>query len=185
MFRKTAPILLLGSALLAVPVAAIAQDSSKGGGKGVTTVVPTAGSSGKLSPEGLVDHYKGITGSEANARSLVNGLHSGDPITLVGPPPPLAPRPPLALKPGMKPPPPPPAPKPITVTFTPPTGKMGWGNVDISLTLMEAVLTHNNVSKPSPTQLFGVLMTNPGILQLRAGGMGWGQIANELGFELK
>jgi hypothetical protein len=57
--------------------------------------------------------------------------------------------------------------------------------VDIALTLMESVLTHNNVSKPSPTQIFGVLMTNPGILQLRAGGMGWGAIANELGFELK
>ena len=181
MFKKTAPILLLGSALLAIPVATVAQDGSKGGNK----VVPTQAASGNMSPASLIERYTPVAGSEANAKSLVNGLHTGDPITLVGPPPPLAPRPPLALKPGMKPPPPPPAPKPVTVTFTPPTGKMGLWNVDIALTLMESVVTHSTVKKASPTQLFAILMTDPGILQMRAGGMGWGQIAKELGFELK
>ena len=181
MFRKRAPILLLGSALLAIPVAAIAQDGSKGGGK----VVSTQAASGNVSPASLIARYMSVAGSEANAKSLVNGLHSGDPITLVGPPPPVAPRPPLALKPGMKPPPPPPAPKPVIVTFTQPTGNMGLGNVDIALTLMETVVMHSTLKKASPTQLFAILMTDPGILQLRAGGMGWGQIAHELGFELK
>ncbi len=186
MFKKTAPVLLLGGALLAVSVAAMAQDKGKGQDKGGTSIVPTVAGSGKVSPESLIQRYTVLAGSTANAKSLVNGLHTGDPITLVGQaPPPLAPPPSPLLKPGAPPPPPPPPPAPLTITFTPPTGKVGLGNVDIALALTEALFTQNNIAKPDPKQLHGALMLSPGILQLRANGMGWGEIAKTLGFTLK
>lgn len=190
MFKKTAPILLLGSALLATSIAAMAQDSGKGSSKGGTSVVPTvAGGSGNVSVESLITQYTGLAGSPENAKSLVNGLRTGDPVTLIGaappPPPPRAPAP-LALKPGAPPPPPPPAPPaPLTITFTPPTGNMGPGNVDIALALTQALMTQNNISKPDPKQLYAALMGANGILQQRAQGTGWPVIAKSLGLELK
>ena len=56
-----------------------------------------------------------------------------------------------------------------TTSFTPPTGKMGYGEVNISLALAEALMGSGSTQ---------------GILQLRASGMGWGQIANSPGFKL-
>ena len=146
-----------------------------------------------LSPS-LIERYTPLTGSVENATSLVNGLRTGDPITLVGqapppPPPPKAPPPPPpGAKPGVfapPPPPPPPPPAPMKVTFTPPTGNMGLGNVDIALALMESVLTHANITKPNPRQIQSALVGDAGVLTMRAGGMGWGDVAKTLGFELK
>ena len=217
MFKKTAPVLLLGSALLAMSIAATAQDSGKGGSKGGTSVVPTAGSSGNVSAESLIQRYGAIAGTTENATSLVNGLRNGTLITLLDPPPPppppapapvappppaaptapppagLAPPPqqlgaptppPPAPAPQVAPAPPPPPPAPVPVTFTPPTGNMGWGNVDIALALAEAKLAH--IPKPTAAQVANAFMdANAGILVLRAKGMGWPNVAKELGFVLK
>jgi hypothetical protein len=86
------------------------------------------------------------------------------------------------------------------VEFTPPTGYMGWGNVDIALAFAEAQLTELDLQKPDPNQLKAALMGGeveygtsnpkqkkvlPGVLQLRAGGLGWGQIAAQLGYKLQ
>ncbi|HET9403837.1 MAG TPA: hypothetical protein VFO57_04600 [Burkholderiales bacterium] len=74
----------------------------------------------------------------------------------------------------------------VTVVFTPPTGSMGLGNVDIALALTEAVLTQQSIAAPNPSQLQTALMdTNRGILQMRAKKMGWAEIAQALGFEVK
>lgn len=204
MLKKSAPVLLLGGLLIALP--AVAQDASKGGTKGGTSVVPTVAGSGTVSPESLIQRYTKLAGSTTNATSLVNGLRTGDPVTLADaappppPPAPVAPPPPpppsgtsgaLFLAP---PPPAPPAPPsstpsqpaaPVSITFTPPTGNMGWGNVDIALALAEAKFTHLNIS-PNAQLLQSTLMdSNTGILTMRASGMGWPNIAKALGFVLK
>jgi hypothetical protein len=118
----------------------------------------------------LVEAYTPLAGSESNAESLVSGLRDGEKVT---------------LKSGSK-----------TTTFTPPTGKMGIGNVNHSLALAEASLKEYGITDPTPQQLEAALMGGSittksgdtvklaGVLQMRADGMGWGQIANKLGFRL-
>lgn len=76
-----------------------------------------------------------------------------------------------------------------TTTFTPPTGKMGWGNVKISLGLAQDALLRAGITDPTAAQLQtallggtitkadGTTVTLKGVLQMRADGMGWGQIA--------
>jgi len=68
-----------------------------------------------------------------------------------------------------------------TTSFTPPTGKMGNGNVNIALALADASLKQQGITNPTPDQLKTTLS---GILQQRADGKGWGQIANAMGFKL-
>ena len=79
-----------------------------------------------------------------------------------------------------------------------PNGPMGWGEVDHSLGMAQA-LVENGEAGSVEEALMGAAVTttvtNPdgtttttttyegGILQLRADGMGWGQIAKELGFK--
>jgi hypothetical protein len=104
----------------------------------------------------LILKYTSLAGSEDNARNLVMGLHDGREIRLSG-------------EPG--------------TSFTPPTGKMGFGNVNIALALTEAQLA--NVENPTIADIQNALMNgNNGILTLRAQDMGWGQIAHTLGFKL-
>ncbi len=217
MFKKSAPVLLLVSVMLAVSCAATAQDKG-GGSKGGTSVVPTvAGGSSKVSIESLILRYLTLAGSEANAKSLVNGLRDGSEVTLTGTiqeqvQVPVQTQVTETVKVPVQVPAPPPAPRgtfitiyrtetvtrtvttyvtetitrTVTVNFTPPTGNMGLGNVDTALALTEAVLTQQKITTPNPYQLQTALMDpNTGILQLRAKGMGWGDLAKALGFTLK
>jgi hypothetical protein len=111
--------------------------------------------------EQLIERYTALAGSKENATSLVTGLRDGKTV---------------ALTEGTS-----------TVTFTPQTGKMGYGNIDNALALAQASLG----GSPTPTELKSVLtggtvnnVPYDGILNLRASGMGWGVIAQELGFKL-
>jgi hypothetical protein len=71
--------------------------------------------------------------------------------------------------------------QPIKLTFSPGAATpMGFGNVDITLALTEARLRPN--AKPAPQQLKDGLME---ILNKRAAGEGWGEIAKAFGFDLK
>jgi hypothetical protein len=76
-----------------------------------------------------------------------------------------------------------------------PTGKMGFGNVKISLALAQESLRQQNITQPTSEQLHTALMggqmvpgdsttTTNGILQMRAEGMGWGQIAQKYDVKL-
>lgn len=103
----------------------------------------------------LVEQYKNFAGSGANATALVNGLRDGKEVTLTD---------------GK-----------TSTSFTPPTGKMGNGNVNIALALAEASLKEKGITNPTPDQLKTALS---GVLQQRADGKGWGQIANAMGFKL-
>jgi hypothetical protein len=82
-----------------------------------------------------------------------------------------------------------------TTTQALPTGKMGYGNVKISLALAQESLRQQNILQPTSEQLHTALVggqmvpgdattTTNGILQMRADGMGWGQIAQRYNVKL-
>jgi hypothetical protein len=123
----------------------------------------------------LTTSYTTLAGSADNAQALVNGLRGGSSIALVTPATATAPA--------------------VQTTFTPATGPMGWGNVNIALSLAQAELTKAGIANPTAADLQAALnggtITTPtgsvqlsGVLALRASGEGWGQIANSLGFKL-
>lgn len=107
----------------------------------------------------LVDEYTDLAGTEKNATSLVTGLRTGSTITLE----------PIAKDDK-------------TITFKSPTGKLGNGEIKIVLAMADKLLSSDkNVTNQD---LYNALMGDKGVLTLRADGMGWGQIANSLGFRL-
>ena len=82
-----------------------------------------------------------------------------------------------------------------TTTEALPTGKMGFGNVKISLALAQESLRQQNIMQPTSEQLHTALVggqmvpgdsttTTSGILQMRSEGMGWGQIAQKYDVKL-
>jgi hypothetical protein len=82
-----------------------------------------------------------------------------------------------------------------TTTEALPTGKMGFGNVKISLALAQESLRQQNILQPTSEQLHTALVggqtvpggatpTTSGILQMRSEGMGWGQIAQKYNVKL-
>jgi hypothetical protein len=118
----------------------------------------------------LVEKYDRFAGSDENARELVTGLRNDSQIDL--------------SKNGK------------TTTFKPATDEMGYGNVDIALALAKASLANHGIHNPTPEQIKAALnggrvttksgqrVTLPGVLKLRASGMGWGQIAQKVGVKL-
>ncbi|WIO74973.1 hypothetical protein QP938_03450 [Porticoccaceae bacterium LTM1] len=81
-----------------------------------------------------------------------------------------------------------------TITFTPETGQIGFGGAFISLALAEEKLNAGGIEDPTLQELVEALAgdldledgveVEAGILEMRADGMGWGKIANELDFNL-
>ena len=118
----------------------------------------------------LVDKFSRFAGSRSNAESLVNGLRNDTEVKLASPQGPAS--------------------------FTPKTDRMGFGNVNIALTLAKATLAEQGIHRPTPQQIEaalngGTITTKsgervrlPGILKQRASGMGWGKIAQANGFKL-
>lgn len=123
--------------------------------------------------------FSEFSGSPGNASALVSGLRQGTPINL------------LSTAPDGT----------ATITsFTPATGPMGYGNVRISLALAQQQLAGLGIANPTPEQLAaalnggqityvapdGVVTTTQlrGTLEMRASGMGWGQIAQAQGTKL-
>lgn len=118
----------------------------------------------------LVTRYTALAGSESNAKALIQGLQSGSQIT-------------LSSASG-------------DTTFTPATGAMGYGEVNISLALAQAELAAAGITSPTASQLEAALnggtvtlsdgstLDMQGILGLRASGAGWGQVAKTLGLNL-
>jgi hypothetical protein len=119
----------------------------------------------------LVDKFARFAGSKTNAESLVNGLRNDQEVKLT------------SAAQG-------------SASFTPKTDKMGFGNVNIALSLAKASLAEQGIHRPTPQQIEAALnggtittksgekVTLPGILKQRASGMGWGKIAQANGFKL-
>jgi hypothetical protein len=125
----------------------------------------------------------------ANSKAVVTGLRNGSPITLTS----TVPNSTTGVA------------TTETTIINPPTGKMGHGNVFISLALAKQQLGEMGITQPTPQQLQSVLtggqittvtgttetgtpMTSTqnldGILTMRSQNMGWGQISQKLGYKL-
>lgn len=127
----------------------------------------------------LVNLFTGFLGSRENALAVVHALRTGTPATLVSTTPcatPCTTPPPVA-----------------TTTLDVPTKPMGWGNVRHSLALAQFSLAQQGITNPTPQQIAAALnggtvtsgtgkpVELKGILTMRSGGMGWGQIAHAEG----
>lgn len=124
----------------------------------------------------LASQYGTLAGSQTNAQSLIAGLRDGKAVTLIS-----TPTGPSAAAPS--------------ATFTPATGKLGYGNINIALSLAKSDLEKQGITNPTPAQLAAALnggtvatangeVTMAGILAQRQDGLGWGQIANGMGVKL-
>ena len=126
----------------------------------------------------IASFFTNLAGSKDNALALVKALRTGSDVKLVT----------TTTEPGTGG--APPTTTTTTTTFTPPRGKMGWGNVKISLGLAQDALLRAGITKPTAEQLQiallggdvkaadGTTVTLKGVLTMRADGMGWGQIAH-------
>jgi len=123
----------------------------------------------------LSAEFRTFAGSDSNAKDLVIGLRDGTGITLTH------------CKIGNT----------SSASFTPPTGRMGYSNVSIALSLARQQLVGQGIRQPTPHQLLATLVGGTinkplsgnsiklhGILQLKAEGMGWAKIASLLGIKL-
>lgn len=162
---RTVSALLLAGVLSAGNLAAGAQTPDQ------TNPPTTTTANGRETPAQtrIVNSFAAFAGSEANAQSLVTGLRQGSEITLTAPG--------TGGQTG------------TSTTFTPPTRPMGYGNVRIALALAQEQLAQTGITQPTPEQLRVALMGGTttefaGVLQMRADGMGWGQIANSMGVKL-
>ena len=127
----------------------------------------------------------------AASKAVVTGLRNGTPITLTS----TAPTSTTGSTEGTT---------TNTTIINPPTGKMGHGNVFISLALAKQQLGAMAITEPTPQQLQAALTGGSvtttgttatgtpitttteldGILTMRSQNMGWGQIAHKLGYKL-
>jgi hypothetical protein len=117
-----------------------------------------------------------MAGSRENAVALANALRTGSPATLTYTT--------IAADGTVT---------TTTTTITPPTKPMGWGNVKHSLALAQFSLNQAGITNPTGAQLQAALQGGTvttadgktvalaGVLQQRADGMGWGQIAHSYG----
>jgi hypothetical protein len=80
----------------------------------------------------LVDKFTRFAGSKANAEALVNGLRNDQEVKLTSA-------------------------QGTTTSFTPKTDKMGFGSVNISLTLAKATLAQQGITRPTPQQIQAAL----------------------------
>ena len=123
----------------------------------------------------LSAEFRSFAGSARNAQSLVIGLRDGSEIILDH-----------SVNGSSS-----------GISFAPPTGRMGYSNVSIALSLARQYLAGQGIKHPTTQQLQAALVggtiTGPqsgnsvrleGILQLKVRGMGWGKIANFLGIKL-
>jgi len=187
--KNTVLFAALAAALFAAATPAFAQD-----------VPPDAVETDAAVPKDrLVDAYAGtlFAGDEVAAGDAITALRTGGDFTVVTTTTQQAKNPDgtLATNPDG-------SPKMETVTVESvvanANGPMGWGEVDHSLGLAQALVDGGKAASFDEALLGAATtttVTNPdgttttttsrsgGVLQMRADGMGWGQIAKELGFK--
>ena len=150
-------------------VAAAARVSAAANGTSAAAETQTAAAASVPSTQ-LFARYRTFIGSDADTRSLIQGLRYGETITLG------------AAESGG-----------ATASFTPPTRPMGWGSVNRALSLTQSELASAGIVQPTSAQLATALTGGTlvaadgsptavqGVLTLRGQGMGWGEIAHVLG----
>ena len=176
--RTTPRRLLLSTALIAALAASapvLAQDAD-------AEIVAQA----SVPEARLVERYTDLAGSEAAAGDLVSDLRTGADFTVVEEVTTTTTNPDGTTTDTTE---------LVERTVVNPNGPMGWGEVNISLSLAQALV--DSGAYPSlQSALTGIetTVTNPdgtttitsegGVLAMRAEGMGWGAISKELGFNL-
>jgi hypothetical protein len=182
---------LVGAVLIALAPLAQAQTAVDSQVSALDTVGANRGQT--LVAGKIASNFGTLAGSEENALALVNALRTGETVKLTYPAP--EPAPGTGTGTGST-----PAPSPTVTTIDPPTARMGWGNVKISLALAQDVLARAGITNPTGEQLMAALnggditVTNAdgttttttlkGVLQMRADGMGWGEIAKASGTKM-
>jgi hypothetical protein len=185
---KMRAMLLTAGLAASVPMVTGAQTAADLNSQ-VTTMNSLTSSQGQTNVTNKISKdFSSFLGSDAN--SVVTGLRNGTPISLISTTTTPSPTPG-----GL------PVPSTTTTVITPPTGHMGFGNVYISLALAKQQLSTLGITHPTPQQLQAALTggaiaqttgtgatattTNmQGVLTMRSQHMGWGQIAQKLGFKL-
>ena len=127
-----------------------------------------------VAAERIASNFESLAGSRENALSLVGGLRKSAPISLKADS--------ETTSSG-------------SLTFTPPTKPMAYGEINQALSLTQAQLSAEGIVKPTPQHLKVALMGGTitsgtgssaqtmgtsGVLELRSQGMGWGKIAQTL-----
>jgi hypothetical protein len=175
-YQSTAVLLLTGmlATVPAIGTAAETTDSTLTTQSRQMDTLATSRGEGNVSSR-ISSDFTSFAGSTQNSDALVSGLRNGSSITLA-----------FTDAKGVT----------TTTTFDPPTGKMGYGNVYTSLALAKQNLANVGITDPTAQQLQASLMGGTvttssgqtvkmtGVLQLRADGMGWGQIAQQYGYKL-
>jgi hypothetical protein len=169
-FRQVTLALLVAVALSGGALAASDDDAAALTGQ-IQTMDARATTKGSSQVTGkIAADFEAFAGSRENSTALVTGLRNGSEIALTQEGEPSA-------------------------TFTPATKPMGYGNVSTSLALAKYQLAQQGITNPTPEQLEtalnggsitidGKTVEYQGVLQMRADGLGWGQIAQQLGTKL-
>lgn len=134
----------------------------------------------------LVDRYTELAGSEAAAADLVGDLRSGNDFTLTEEVTTTTTNPDGTTTTTIS---------TVERSIVNPNGPMGWGEVNITLSLAQALVDAGTYAdlqsaltgvETTVTNADGTTTTTVegGVLAMRADGMGWGQIAKALGFNL-
>ena len=187
---KTPAVILTVGLAIGVPGFSYAETASDLNNQ-VTTMNTTTANQGQTNVTNKISgDFNSFLG--ADSKTVVTGLRSGTPITLTS----------TTTTPSTT-----PGGLPVTTTtntvITPPTGQMGFGNVYISLALAKQQLSTLGITQPTPQQLQAALTGGTitqttgtgataattttdlqGVLTMRSQNMGWGQIAQKLGFKL-
>jgi len=141
---------------------------------GVTTPVPPAGQ--LLVANNVAAPFVGMAGSQDNAIALATALRTGTPANLTFT---------STSSTGVT--------TQVTTAVAVPTKPMGWGNVSHALALAQFSLRQAGIENPTAADLQAALdggtvtsadgksVALSGVLQQRAQGMGWGQIAKTYG----
>lgn len=130
----------------------------------------------------LVDRYTELAGSPEASADLVGALRGGDDFVVIEEVTTTTAHPDGSTTTVTT---------PVEHTIANPTDKMGWGEVNITLSLAQAMVD-SGAAPDLASALGGITVTHPdgtttvtpGVLQLRADGGGWGNIAKQLGFNL-
>ena len=145
-----------------------------GSSAGATTPIPPAGQ--LLVANKVAAPFVGMAGSQDNAVALATALRTGTAANLTF----------ISTSPAGE-------ATPVTTVVSIPTKPMGWGNVSHALALAQSSLRQAGIDNPTAADLQAALdggivttvdgktVTLAGVLQQRAQGMGWGQIAKANG----
>jgi hypothetical protein len=123
-----------------------------------------------VDPGAVVEEFSGLAGSQENAFLLVDGLRQGNEVVLAGT-------------------------DQQTVRFSSRAGPLGYANIALALSVAQTNLALYGIVEPDVNQVAAALAGGeiqvaseplylPGVLNLRAQGLSWGQVAAELGFSL-